>query len=240
MSALTIQLPSTASMTTSRLLHAYWSEARLEIVRTLRSPGLVVPTVALPVLLYVFFALVLPGAQATPPPPEIALRVLSGFAMFSVIGPGMFGLGIGFAMEREYGTFTLKRALPMPPGANLIARLLTSAVLGLIAVTLLIVCATQWGHVGMSPAQVARFVLVGTLGVMPFCALGLMIASFVSGQAAPAVVNLIYFPMIYLSGLFPFPLPPVLQTAAWTAASVLVVFSIGCGVVAARRLSRSG
>jgi ABC-2 type transport system permease protein len=264
MSALSLQLPSTASMSTSRLLQAYWSEARMEIVRTLRNPGFVFPTIALPVLLYVFFGVVIPGSRTAPPSPDIALKVLSGFAMFSAIGPGMFGMGIGFAMEREYGTFTLKRALPMPPAANLVAKVLTSGVLALIAMAMLIVCATQWGHVDLTATQVARFVLVGALGVMPFCAFGLLIASFVSGQAAPAVVNLIYFPMIYLSGLFPFPLPPALQTAAafwpafhlnqlslaalglpvtlppWIAAAVLAVFSIVCVIVAARRLSREG
>jgi ABC-2 type transport system permease protein len=264
MSALSLQLPSTTSMTTSRLLYAYWSEARLEILRTLRNPGFVFPTIALPVLLYVFFGVVIPGSRTTAPPPDIALKVLSGFAMFSAIGPGMFGMGIGFAMEREYGTFTLKRALPMPPAANLIAKVLTSGVLALIAMTLLIFCAIQWGHVDLSVDQVARFVLVGALGVMPFCAFGLLIASFVSGQAAPAVVNLIYFPMIYLSGLFPFPLPAAMQTAAafwpafhlnqlslaalglettlspWVAAAVLAVFSIVCVIGGARRLSREG
>jgi len=184
--------------------------------------------------------------------------------MFSAIGPGMFGVGIGFAMEREHGMMTLKRALPMPPAANLIARVLTSSVLALIAITLLIGISMLWGHVDLNAGQVARFVLVGALGVMPFCAFGLMLASFVSGQASPAVVNLIYFPMIYLSGLFPFPLPAALQTAAafwpafhlnqlsfaalglktalspWYAAGVLELFSIVCVIVAARRLSREG
>jgi ABC-2 type transport system permease protein len=264
MSALSLQLPSTASMTPSRLLHAYWSEARMELVRTLRNPAFVFPTIALPVLLYVFFGVVLAKGGPDAPPPGIALKVLSGFAMFSAIGPGMFGMGIGFAMEREHGTFTLKRALPMPPAANLIAKVLTSGVLALIAMAMLIFCAIQWAHVDLTAGQVARFVLVGALGVMPFCAFGLMIASFVSGQAAPAIVNLIYFPMIYLSGLFPFPMPAALQTAAafwpafhlnqlslaalglkvalspWVAASVLGVFTIVCVIVAARRLAHEG
>lgn len=67
--------------------------------------------------------------------------------------------------------------------------------------------------------QVARFVLVGALGVIRFCAFSLPIAAFVSGQASPAVVNLIDFPVIYLSGLFPFPLHAALRTAAafWPA-----------------------
>jgi ABC-2 type transport system permease protein len=43
---------------------------------------------------------------------------------------------------------------------------------------------------------------VDVLGVLPFCAIGLFIGSLVSGQGAPAVANLIYLPMSFLSGLW--------------------------------------
>ena len=48
---------------------------------------------------------------------------------------------------------------------------------------------------------------------MPFCAMGLFIGARVSGRAAPAFVNLVYLPMIYLSGLF-FPLPESIRGIA--------------------------
>ena len=44
--------------------------------------------------------------------------------------------------------------------------------------------------------------LVNVFGVLPFCAMGLFVGSLVSGQAAPAIVNLIYLPMAFLSGLW--------------------------------------
>ena len=112
MSALSLQLPATSSMTTSRMLHAYWSEARLEIVRTLRNPAFVFPTIALPVLLYVFFGVVIPGARTSAAPPDIGLRVLSGFAMFSAIGPGMFGMGRRIGEPCSQGIFVI------PDGPN--------------------------------------------------------------------------------------------------------------------------
>jgi ABC-2 type transport system permease protein len=57
---------------------------------------------------------------------------------------------------------------------------------------------------------------VDVLGTVPFCALGLLIGTLVSGSAAPAVVNLIYMPLALLSGLW-LPLrmlPDVLQKIA--------------------------
>jgi ABC-2 type transport system permease protein len=244
-------------------MHAYWTEARYEVLRTLRTPAFAIPTIALPVMLYVFFGVVLAGG-GKPTNPQIALQVLSGFTMFSVIGPGLFGLGIGFAMERQHGIFTLKRAQPMPFAANLIAKVFSAMALSLIVITLLLAIATTFGHVELTAAQAVRTTLVGVLGVVPFCALGLLIGSLAAGSAANAVVNLIFFPMIYLSGLFPFPMPRALQTAAmiwpafhlnqlslvalglptsvnpWICAEVLIGFAGVCVYFAARRLARVG
>jgi ABC-2 type transport system permease protein len=37
--------------------------------------------------------------------------------------------------------------------------------------------------------------------VLPFCSLGLLIGTLAKGQAAAALVNLVYLPMSFLSGL---------------------------------------
>jgi ABC-2 type transport system permease protein len=55
--------------------------------------------------------------------------------------------------------------------------------------------------------------LVCILGSAPFCALGFLIGSLASAKSAPAFVNLLYLPMIYLSGIL-FPLP---KSAEWIA-----------------------
>ncbi len=263
MNTATLTMPAPTTMSLARRLRAYAMEARFELVRTARAPVFLFPMLVLPVMLYLFFGVVLVG-QHGPPDPKIALLVFSGFAMFSVVGPGMFGFGIGLAIERQSGALTLKRALPMPAGSNLLAKLFAAMVLASVVVALLLPIATLYGHVTMNGAQIARFAVVAVLGVVPFCALGLLIGSFVSGTAAPGVVNLLYFPMIYLSGLFPFPLPKAMQTAAviWPAfhlnqlglaavglptaidpriaATVLVVLTVVCIGLAMRRLERVG
>lgn len=260
---LPMQTAAASSMSTSRLLRAYLMEARFEVLRTLRTPAFLFPTIALPVMLYLFFGVVLAGSKVTGNT-DALLGMLSGFTMFSIIGPGMFGIGIGFAMERQSGLVTLKRALPMPPAANLVGKLLSSMIIALLVMIVLMTLAVTIGHTALTVAQAAKLLLTGIVGVVPFCALGLLISSFVSGSGAPAVVNLIYFPMIYLSGLFPFGLPKVLQSAAaiWPAfhvnqiarfaldlpttfdlrvsVGILATFSVMCVAIAARRLARVG
>src|SRR5690348_12104197 len=159
--SLALPVNRSQQMPLSRVLHAYWIEARYEVLRVMRMPAFCIPTIALPVMLYVFFGIVLHGDKPTPH--DVALQILSGFTMFSVIGPGLFGLGIGFAIERQSGIVTLKRALPMPFAANLVAKLFSSLTLSFIVITLLLTIATTFGHVELSATQALRVGLVGVL-----------------------------------------------------------------------------
>jgi ABC-2 type transport system permease protein len=59
-------------------------------------------------------------------------------------------------------------------------------------------------------AQCANITAANILGSLPFCAIGLFIGTRVSGKAAIAFVNLIYVPMMHVSGLF-YPLPKFLR-----------------------------
>ncbi len=71
-------------------------------------------------------------------------------------------------------------------------------------------------HVVLTAGQAAALLLTGTLGVLPFCALGMLVGTLIKGQGAPGMLNLIYLPMAFLSGLWvPLQvLPTVLQRSA--------------------------
>jgi len=58
------------------------------------------------------------------------------------------------------------------------------------------------GGVRMPALQWLQLAAIALLGVVPFCALGLMIGAKANANAAPAFVNLIYLPMAFLSGLW--------------------------------------
>jgi ABC-2 type transport system permease protein len=95
--------------------------------------------------------------------------------------------------------------------------------------------ATGLGHVPLSAGQGMRLLLTGMLGVLPFCALGMLVGAYVKGQGAPGVLNLIYLPMSFLSGLW-IPLamlPATLQRLApiWPSAHLqpLALSAVGLG-----------
>jgi ABC-2 type transport system permease protein len=65
----------------------------------------------------------------------------------------------------------------------------------------------------MDTGAVTAMSIVMIASAIPFCAMGLMVGTLVSGSAAPGYANLIYLPGCYLSGMF-FPLP---QSMHWQA-----------------------
>lgn len=188
--------PSAAAPSLRRI---YLLESRYELLRLLRTPAFAVPTLAFPVVFYLLFGVVLPGAWSGL---DKATYLLATYGAFAVIGPALFGFGVGLAIERQQGWLELKRVSPMPTGAYFFAKIVMSVVFAFAVLVLLTVAATVLGGVRLAPSTLSQLFAVLLLGTLPFCALGLLIGTLVKGQAAVAVVNLIYLPMSILSGLW--------------------------------------
>lgn len=198
-------------MTTARTLRAYFLEAKYELLRMLRTPGFVVPMLILPIAFYVLLGVLIFGEHSAKDP-QMAIYMFASYVVFAATTPGMFGFGVGLAAERQSGMLRLKRAQPMPLAANLVAKLLMALAVVAMVLAVLIPIATTFGHVTLSLMHVTGILLASFLAAVASCALGFFIGAMVSGAAATGVVNLIYFPMMYLSGMF-FPLPKFL--AQW-------------------------
>ena len=200
-----------------RAFRAYFTEAKYEFLRMLRIPAFSIPFLALPALLYLLMAAVLFG-DAARRDPNAARVIFTAFGVFGVIGPAMFGFGSTVAIERDQGLLKFKRALPMPPAAYLLAKMVMAVLFAILIMATLIPSALTLGHLKLSAGKIFTVTFINTLGVLPFCALGLYIGTLVSGRSAPGFMHLIYQPMLYLSGLF-FPLPGFMRLAApiWPA-----------------------
>jgi ABC-2 type transport system permease protein len=250
-----------SAMAPSRVLRAYVCEAKYESLRMLRAAAFAGPFLAMPVALYLLFAVLLFGAEISKDP-KGALYTFMGFSVLGVMGPGMFGFGITVAIEREQGLLKLKRALPMPPGASLLAKMLMSMLFVAIVMATM-VAANPLAHLQLNASQFISVSLVNIVASLPFCAMGFFIGSLTSAKAAPAFVNLLYLPMIYLSGIL-LPMPKSLHWIALLSPAyhldqlglasmgipsagtplvhvlVLLGVTVGLGVFALRRLTRAG
>jgi len=190
-------------MTGGRVLSAYLSDMRLELTKMARTPAFAIPTILFPALFYLLFGIAMGGGRGDA---QFAIQALARWSMFGTMAPGLFGFGVSLAFERENGQMILRQALPMPAGSYLIARMINAMAFVAISTLLMLAIAVFIGHLPVSVGQALRLLLVNVTGVLPFCAIGLFVGSVISGQAAPAIINIIYLPMAFLSGvLFPIP-----------------------------------
>ena len=202
---MSFDLPDSVTMPNQRLLQAYLAEVKYECIRALRAPAFAIPFLLLPIALYVLFGILLAGSMSHGNP-TFAIIMFVNWSVFGVMGPGMFGFGIFVAQERDHGLLTLKRALPMPPAAYLLAKMFMTMMFAAIIMVTLIVPALTLGQLKLSLGQILAISLMDILGSLPFCAIGFFIGTLASAKSAPAFVNLAYLPMMHLGGLF-YPLP---------------------------------
>jgi len=184
-----------STMPWQRLLGAYVAEARSECLRYMRAPAFILPMLLFSTVFYLMFGVLLNHGDAS-------RYLLASYSAFGLMGPGLFGFGVSLAIERDGGLLTFKRALPMPPGAYLLGKMVMAMIAATIVTMLLILIGVFLAHVTLSVAQVAALMLIGALGVMPFCAMGMLVGTLVKGQGAPGLLNLFYLPMALLSGLW--------------------------------------
>ena len=112
----------------------------------------------------------------------------------------------------------VKRASPMPPLAYFTAKMAVSLLFSVVLVSLLFTMGIVFGAVRFPLGVWLSLAALLVVGALPFCAMGLALGYLAGPNSAPAVVNLIYLPMGFLSGLW-IPvefLPSVVQSiAAW-------------------------
>lgn len=178
-------------------LRSYLLEAKCEFLRLLREPAFCAPVIAFPAMFYLLFAVVLNKGSA-----GAAEYLLATYGVFGVMGAAMFGFGVTVATDRESGLLRYRRALPQPPGAQLLAKTLMAMGFAAIISLVLAVLAATLAGVSLAPAQWALLMLVNVLGVLPFAAIGMFFGSLLGANAAPAVLNVLYLPMAFLSGLW--------------------------------------
>jgi imidazolonepropionase-like amidohydrolase/ABC-type multidrug transport system permease subunit len=229
----------------------------------LRRPAYFVPVLILPVGFFLMFGIALAkqsgGAEAT-------LSLYIGYGIFGVLAATVMGLAAAVATEREQGLLILKRALPLPPGAYLGAKVVTAlAIAASVNLTLAVLAATL-GQVQLMPQQWLGVFAINVLGGLPFAALGLFIGSRVGAAAAPGIANAVYLPLAFLGGLWiPLQFLPVIirriaeftpsyhllqlslsvvsrgdGSAAWIHVAVLAAFAAVFFVLARQRLAYEG
>lgn len=180
---------------------AYALEAKYEFLKVWRMPAYAIPTIVFPVMFYALFGLTF-GAGRVTGTTTMATYLIATYGAFGVIGASLFGFGVGVAVERGQGWMTLKRATPMPPMAYFTAKLAMAVLFSMVIVTLLAALGAAFGGVSFPAATWARLFVTLVLGAIPFGALGLAVGYLAGPNSAPAIVNVLYLPLSFASGLW--------------------------------------
>ena len=193
----------------------YLKEAKYEFLKNLRLRMYTASVLSFPIMFYILFGLVLNAKEAIGAV-RVPTYLIATYGTFGVMGASLFGTAAGLASDRGLGWLQVKRASPMPPFAYFAAKIVTSMIFSTIIVLALFLLGITLGGVRMPFADFAR--LLGTLAVgsLPFSAMGLALGYFTGPNSAPSMINLIYLPMSFCSGLWvPFMfLPKVVRQIA--------------------------
>ena len=122
-------------------------------------------------------------------------------AALSVLGACYSQLAIVLAMRRQDGILKRVRATPLPTWVYFIGLLAHCIVVSVVEVALIIGVGRLY-NVPM-PTHWTAILVTLVLGAASFCALGVAVASLVrNAEAAPAVVQFVLFPLVFISGTY--------------------------------------
>jgi ABC-2 type transport system permease protein len=122
-------------------------------------------------------------------------------AALSVLGSCYGQLAVALAARRQSGILKRVRATPLPAWAYFAGLLAHCVLVSFVDVALIVGVGRLYGV----PLPTHWLAIAATLaaGAASFCALGVAVASVISNaEAAPAVAQLVLFPLLFLSGTY--------------------------------------
>jgi ABC-2 type transport system permease protein len=192
----------------------------LEIRRTFRDRRFVFFTVAMPVGFYLLWSNVFAkGDVDAGTGLDARTYLLVSMASFGALGAALTTTGARLAAERQSGWLRQLQITPLRPWAVITAKTIASMCLALPAIVLVGLTAALTQHVHLSPGRWVAMAAMMWVGTLPFAALGTLIGSLVSADAAQPLTVACYFLLSILGGLWMSVsvLPHTLRVAArWT------------------------
>ena len=181
-------------------------ESKYELLKMLRLPIYVIPTLSFPLVFYFLFGVAMNRGSS-----GAAAYLMATFSALGVMNAALFGFGVAVAVERGQGWMLFKRATPMPPLVWILGRLTMCLLFSAVLVALLFTAGAVAGGVRLPPGSWLALAGVLVSGALPFAAFGLAVGFWAGPNSAPAVLNLLSLPLGFASGMwFPIKMLPKL------------------------------
>lgn len=179
-------------------MSAFLAQTRTELRLSLRNGEQLLVSIAIPLLLLVFFSLV--DVLPLPDGVDAGVQFLTpGILALAVMSSAMVALGIGTGFERQYKV--LKRLGATPLGRPRWVAAKITMVLGLLLIQSIVIiaaaCLLGWSP-GGSPVLAPLAML---LGAAAFAGLGLLMAGTLRGTLTLALANGLYLVLLLAGGM---------------------------------------
>ncbi|MFK8031447.1 MAG: ABC transporter permease [Gammaproteobacteria bacterium] len=186
------------------------TECSAELLKALRAPEYMIPTLVFPVAFYTFFGVIMPQG------PSASAYLLATYGVFAVMGPAVFGFGVAVANERDRGWLDLKRASPAPGMNYILAKIVVTLLVASLSIALVYAVAGFAAGVALPRLSWVQLFLTHLLATLPFILIGLIIGFCFGANAAVAIANLAFMGLAILGGLWiPITMyPSVMQSLA--------------------------
>jgi len=167
-----------------------------------RNPMAAVFTFAFPII----FLVVVGSSAGSSAVPGYTLRydqyVVVAMLTFGLIAACYTNLAMAVCTRRETGVLKRMRGTPIAIGSYMGG--LIGSVLIVVAILTVIVVSIGMAFYHLHfPYHLAAVLITLVVGIVTFCALGLAVTVIVpNADAAPAIVNGLYFPVVFISGVF--------------------------------------
>ena len=162
-------------------------------------------TVAFPLLFLVIFNLLFGGGRLPGDGGAISIATfyVPGIVGMAVIGACFTNIAMGVAISRDEGLLKRFRGTPLPSASLLWGKILHSTLLALGLVAVVVAAGALFYDVAVPRQTLPALILALGLGAATFCALGVaMTAAIPQADAAPAIVNAVVLPLMFVSDLF--------------------------------------
>ena len=173
-----------------------WHQYRLERRMFWRNPSAAFFNFFLPLLFLALFGAIFQGSQ------DNLDVIVPGIAGMSVMSTTFSALAMNVTFLREQGVLKRIRGTPLPGGAYLAGVAANAVTNALVQVGLVVLAGRLFFGVGWPQDWLALALFVAA-GVTCLAALGVAYAHLIPNfDAAPAYVNIVFLPVIFISGVF--------------------------------------
>jgi ABC-2 type transport system permease protein len=182
-----------------------------------RNPAAAFFTFAFPLVLF-FILVATAGSQRDKDlgGVKLAQYYTPSILSFAVMSACFLNIAMNLVRQREDGVLKRMRGTPLPAWALIGGIIGSAVVIAALLSTVTIVFAIAVYGVSLPASHVLPVIVTIALAALVFCALGVAVSSLIPNvDSGPAIINLPFFVMVFISGTY-FPISGGLaQVAAW-------------------------